>query len=107
MPSENTLSKRFRLWCRRQPFVAALCAAVLGLLITVAVVSTIFAFQMNERLGEVISANKKADQRLFDAYLAQVKASRSSSQPGRRFRALEAIEKCDTVTAGKTTTPRN
>ncbi len=88
-----TLFKRFQLWYRRQPFVAALSGAVLLLLLTVAIVSTVFAIQMNDRLGEVIDANQAADCRLFDAYLSQAQASRYSSKSGRRFQAIEAITK--------------
>lgn len=87
----STFIKRFQLWYRRQPFVAALCFAVLGLLTAVAIVSTVFAMQMNSRLGEVVAANQKSEIRLFDAYLSQAKASRYSSKPGRRQEGLDAI----------------
>lgn len=87
----STFIKRFQLWCRRQPIVAGLCFAVICLLITVAVASTMFATQLKFQLGEVTAANEKSELRLFDSFLSQARSSRFSTEPGRRKDGLEAI----------------
>jgi serine/threonine protein kinase/WD40 repeat protein len=90
--------ERFRLWCRRQPAVAALTAVVLLLLLTVAVSS----MALTVRLGTALDQSEKdRDQlqraevdgkyKLWEAYLAQARASRMSRQPGQRFNSLRAI----------------
>ncbi len=100
-------------WCRRNPAVAGLTAAVLLLLVTVAVGSTLSSLWLNKALSEseraneqsrqandesmranikLAKANADADARLWQSYLDQARASRMTRQPGQRFQSLRAIE---------------
>jgi serine/threonine-protein kinase len=65
-------------WCRRNPRVAALSAAVLGLLVTVAVTSTVMAFKISAEHAEAVAARDKAiaAQELADKNAAAEKAQR-------------------------------
>ena len=87
----NSSLKRLQMWCQRQPYIAGLVATVLFLLLTVAAASTFFAVKFNDQLVKVTAANELADQRLYDAFLAQTRASRSSTRADRRYEALNSI----------------
>jgi WD40 repeat protein/tetratricopeptide (TPR) repeat protein len=58
---------RFLRWCRRKPVVAGLAAAVLSLIVTVAVVSTVLAVQLAGALGAAVAARQESDQHAADA----------------------------------------
>ncbi len=103
----TSLGERARMWCRRNPLVAGLTAAVALLLITLAVGSSTAALRLKEKhkaaleslervrtaQGNEREAHHLATQRLFDAYLAQARAGRWSGMAGRRFDSLEALRK--------------
>jgi serine/threonine protein kinase/WD40 repeat protein len=103
----TSLGERTRMWCRRNPLVAGLVAAVALLLVTLAVGSSVAAFRLREKHEAALeslervqtaesserAAHKLATRRLFDAYLAQARAGRSSGRAGRRFESLAAIQK--------------
>jgi WD40 repeat protein/serine/threonine protein kinase len=99
-------------WCRRNPMVAGLAAAVLLLLVSVAVVSSIAAVWLKEERDNVIeakedldrqhtvtkqaltqaeAAERKADEQLVQARLDEARARRWGGQAGRRFHSLEAL----------------
>jgi hypothetical protein len=99
-------------WARRNPVVATLLLAVLGLLAVVAGVSTRAAVRLQEERnnvqakkdqldrayqalersrGEEKSAKEDALVRLREARLAQAQAGRRSDQVGRRFNSLAAL----------------
>jgi WD40 repeat protein/predicted Ser/Thr protein kinase len=73
-------------WCRRYPMVASLAAAVILLLGTVAVGSSIAAARLKR-------AERTATQKLWESYLAQARAERFRPKAGRRAAALETIVK--------------
>jgi hypothetical protein len=86
-------------WCRRNPTVACLLAAVALLLSVVAVLSTVASVQLRSELRRAESAEqaeKEAKQetlaKLWDSYRSQARASRMTRQPGQRFATLRAIQ---------------
>ncbi len=103
----TSLSERVRMWCRRNPLVAGLTAAVALLLITLAIGSSVAALRLKEKHkaaldsltrvrtaeGKERDAHNLATRRLFDAYLEQARAGRWSGRAGRRFESLDAIRK--------------
>jgi WD40 repeat protein/tetratricopeptide (TPR) repeat protein len=78
-------------WCRRNPWLAGLSAAVALLLLVVAVSSTAFALRLQDELGRRRLAERDQLEKLFAAQLAEAKARRYSGRPGQRFKSLEAI----------------
>ncbi|MCI0461125.1 MAG: serine/threonine-protein kinase, partial [Gemmataceae bacterium] len=92
--------ERARRWCRRNPWLAGLTAAVLLLLVTVAVGSTVAALHLNEALGNAetnllraVDAEKDGKDKLFQAYVAQAHAGRNSRRLGQRYASLESLQK--------------
>jgi serine/threonine protein kinase/WD40 repeat protein len=86
-------------WCRRNPAMGCLLAAVAVLLSVVAVLSTVAALQLRSQLQRAESAEhaeKEAKQealaKLWDSYLSQARASRTTRRPGQRFATLRAIQ---------------
>jgi WD40 repeat protein len=79
-------TERLWRWARRQPGMAFLGAAVLGLLVAVAVISLLSAWQAR-------AAERTVNEQLFQSYLDQARASRQSGQIGQRFDSLEVLEK--------------
>jgi serine/threonine protein kinase/WD40 repeat protein/Flp pilus assembly protein TadD len=105
-------AERFRRWCRRNPVVASLTAAVFLLLACFAVGSTVAAIWLQEerdaaraaedraRAGEerarkeeehARKAEEAKTEKLYQSYVDQARASRFSRQPGQRFASLTAI----------------
>jgi serine/threonine protein kinase/WD40 repeat protein len=77
-------TERLGRWCRRNPVPAGLIGAVAFLLVVVAVVSAMAAWQLR--------AEQNATRlRLYEAKLAQAKASRGSRQAGQRFLSWKAL----------------
>jgi WD40 repeat protein/tetratricopeptide (TPR) repeat protein len=94
----TSLTERAARWCRRHPAVASLSAAVVLLLVTLAVGASGSALWLSQQLHlteeaeqQARQAEHKAKQRLYQAHLAQAKASRWSGQAGRRFASLDAL----------------
>jgi WD40 repeat protein/tRNA A-37 threonylcarbamoyl transferase component Bud32 len=93
------LAERTWRWARRNRAVASLTAAVLTLMLTVAVGSTIAALWLgralhatDRALDDAEKANVTAKHRLWGSYLSQARASRMTRQPGQRFNSLRAIQ---------------
>ena len=108
-------------WCRRQPLVASLVGAVAGLLVAVAVVSTVSAMYLKtalndtkaaERdtraalgkaegaehetrlaLGKTEAAQRQARLREAEALIGQARGIAYSRRPGQRFQSLEALSR--------------
>lgn len=87
-------------WCRRNPALATLGSSVAMLLLVVATVSLISSVRLGTELKKrekAQSAEREAKQtaqlRLWDAYLAEVRARTASRQLGHRFAALETVER--------------
>jgi WD40 repeat protein len=77
-------------WCRRNPVVASLLAAVAVLLATVAVVSTFSAARLQTALT-------KARLREAEALIGQAHGTRLSRRHGQRIEALAALEKAAAI----------
>ena len=69
-------------WCRRNPAVARLTAAVALLLVTIAVYSSVAAGRLSDTLDQVTAAEREKTRQLWDALLARANASRP--EPVRR-----------------------
>jgi hypothetical protein len=92
-------------WCRRHRAVAALAAIVAVLLLVVIGGSLAAAVWLGRERDAAVHAEKDAraaqrlaeeartlsERRLYDTYLLQAEASRSSGRPGQRLKALEAV----------------
>jgi len=113
--------ERLWRWCRRNPVVASLTAAVAGLLVAVATVSTFSAARLNRALTKTEAAEHDArlaltkaeaaerDVRLAltkaeaaehqarlrqaEALIGQARGTSYSRRPGQRFETLEALTK--------------
>jgi WD40 repeat protein len=79
--------------CRRNPVSAALVGAVGLLLVAIAVISAIAAFEYRGQLNRAESAEQEALAKSWDSYLVAARAGRISHRPGQRFGSLRAIEK--------------
>jgi serine/threonine protein kinase/WD40 repeat protein len=87
----SSLSERAWRWCRRNPVVAGLLAAVGMALLGVAVVSTLFALEARGRARDAEQAELQVKDKLHAESLARARAARWSGRPGARFDGLEAI----------------
>jgi serine/threonine-protein kinase len=86
-------------WCRRNPWLAGLSAAVVMLVATVAVVSTLAAVWLGEALADserhrqdAETAELEGKHKLWLSYLRQAQSRRMSRQSGQRFASLRAIK---------------
>jgi WD40 repeat protein len=93
----GTVERLWR-WCRRNPVVASLLAAVGLLMVLVAIGSTVAAIQLRAEWKKAIelgqdldTARNEAVEKLWAAYLAQAQALRWSGKPGRHFVSLDAL----------------
>jgi len=84
-------AERLWRWTRRRPLVAALSAAVTGLVLVVAVGGPVVALRLAEARQQEQDARRNAQDKLFDSLLAQARASRLTLEPGRRETGLAAV----------------
>jgi eukaryotic-like serine/threonine-protein kinase len=87
-------------WCRRQPFVAGLAAAVAVSIVAGIVASSLFAADAyrkaklaQENAEKLKIAEAAAQRELAQALLAQARLASHSHEPGQRFDTLAAIGK--------------
>ncbi len=85
--------ERLRLWCRRNPAVAALLAAVFLLLVCLAAGSLAVAFRLDRERKALAAAEEDRTENLYQSLVAQANAGRFSRQVGQRFATLEAVRK--------------
>jgi serine/threonine protein kinase/WD40 repeat protein/tetratricopeptide (TPR) repeat protein len=85
-------------WCRRNPVVASLSAALLLLLTVTAVGGVVMSLRLNDALGQAETDRDKAQEaelrgkrRLFQSYVSEADAKRMSRQPGQRFDTLRRV----------------
>jgi serine/threonine protein kinase len=90
--------EKLQLWCRRNPWLAASNIAAAVLTTTLAIVSTIAAWnygiqnrRISDELDKVRKAEQAAKEREFEAHVAQARAGRFSRRSGQRFDSLEAV----------------
>ena len=93
-------SLRERLWrsCRRNPVMAALTCAVAAMSLAVAIVSMAWALQLRrdrdqaQRLrGRAVDAERDAQEKLWQARLAQAQAGQRTGLAGQRFGSLAVL----------------
>jgi hypothetical protein len=87
-------------WCRRNPSWTVALVSVAMLLVSIAAVSLWYSGRLSRELVKTQKAeqaeriaNQSAQERLFDAYMAEVTARNGSRQVGQRFAALDTIDK--------------
>jgi serine/threonine protein kinase/WD40 repeat protein len=85
-------TERLTRWCRRRPAIAGLLLAVMVLLMIVAVGSTMLSVRLGAALQTSEANRKQAQEKLWESYLAQARASRMSRQVGQRVQTLRAIQ---------------
>ncbi len=78
--------ERFGRWCRRNPRLAGLSAAVLLLLVTVAVTSTVFVFLLDARRREVERAWQEAENNAAIARRQELLANEHAREAQDRYR---------------------
>lgn len=95
---QSTNLEKLGVWVRRNPLVASLSVVVFGLLLVVAIGSTLSALWLvnenqranqSQRRAEV--AERAARDKLFESYVGQAKIGRSTGRVGQRLGGLEAI----------------
>jgi serine/threonine protein kinase/WD40 repeat protein/Tfp pilus assembly protein PilF len=86
-------------WCRRNPVVAGLLGFAATLLVTIAVVSTLYSLRLSQaqvatqdELEHRIAAETEGKHRLFQSLVDQARASRYSRRVGQRFESLKALK---------------
>jgi serine/threonine protein kinase/WD40 repeat protein/Tfp pilus assembly protein PilF len=89
----SSVAERTWRWCRRNPAVASLLAAVALLLLTVATVSSIMAARLNGALGKAKEAQREGQLRETEAFVGQAHGIRYSRRPGQRVGALASLKK--------------
>jgi WD40 repeat protein/tetratricopeptide (TPR) repeat protein len=78
-------------WCRRNPWVASLTAAVALLLTVTAVGGVVMSLKLNRALGKAHEAERGGKRKLFESYVAEADATRMSGRVGQRFATLQRI----------------
>jgi serine/threonine protein kinase/WD40 repeat protein/tetratricopeptide (TPR) repeat protein len=86
-----SVAERFRRWCRRNPVIAALLAAVATLLLTIAVVSSVMWWHLNRAHQDAVAKGRALQDELAQSRLSQARFGRLSRQLGRRFDGLKAL----------------
>jgi serine/threonine protein kinase/WD40 repeat protein/tetratricopeptide (TPR) repeat protein len=96
--------ERYWRWCRRNPWLAVSNIAAAVLTTTLAIVSTIAAWNygiQNRRISDELDKVKKTEQAAkeqeFEARVAQARAGRFSRQAGQRFESLKAVAKASRI----------
>jgi serine/threonine-protein kinase len=85
-------AERLWRWCKRNPKVAGLSAAVLALLVTVAVVSSVMWVRVSYEHAEAVAARALADQKAQDEEKARVRADANAKVAGeQRKLALDTL----------------
>jgi serine/threonine protein kinase/WD40 repeat protein len=111
----RSVSRRERLWrwCRRNPKLALLTAAVALLLVVVVGGSSLAAFWLRAERNRAVRAEQDAIDKLQQSYLTQARAGRSSGLAGQGCRGLElikdiiALKRTDSLTSDQILALRN
>jgi serine/threonine protein kinase/WD40 repeat protein len=95
----STPLERTWRWCRRNPSVAILTTSVIVLLAMLIVGLLVHNASLQEQLDRAERAERDRTDQLWDSYLANVRASRWSGRPGRRFEGLEWVRRAAALRA--------
>jgi predicted Ser/Thr protein kinase len=97
-------AERLMRWGRRNPWRAALFAAVPLLLLVLAAGASLTAWQLRQERNAALNSERTAEQArqavsdaLWDSSLAQASAGRLSGQPGQRERGTEALARAAAI----------
>jgi serine/threonine protein kinase/WD40 repeat protein len=88
----STWWERTWRWCRRNPVVASLLAAVATLLVAVAGMSTFYAARQKAAATNLAEALSDSEAKRWESLRDQARAVRRSQQPGQRVNSLKAIQ---------------
>src|SRR5690606_18959715 len=88
---------RARKFVRRHRFAAASAGVALTAILAGLVLALVGLRQANEMRGVAEDALRVATGRLWDSYMAQARANREGSKPGRRAIALEAVRQAAAI----------
>jgi serine/threonine protein kinase/WD40 repeat protein len=93
-------AERLWRWCRRNPVVASLAGAVLGLLVVIAAGGSVMSLLLNDALGRAQgdrnlarAAEREARLGQAEALVSQAHSSLHSGRMGQRFETLAALER--------------
>jgi eukaryotic-like serine/threonine-protein kinase len=96
--------ERLWRWCRRNPVVASLAGAVLGLLVVIAAGGSVMSLLLNDALGRAQgdrnlarTAERKARLGQAEALVSQAHSSLHSGRMGQRFETLAALDRAATL----------
>ena len=78
-------------WCRRNPAVAGLSLGLIAMGLLVCIGSFYAALRLGRTAEHAQRAERDAEEQLFDSWLVQVHASRTSQQPGQRLENLKTL----------------
>ena len=93
-------AERLWRWCKRSPGLAAASIGA-ALLATILVIGSSFAAWTFRRDNlRIQSADRKTNEKLFDALIAQAQAGRLSRRVGQRFESLDALDRAGATRAG-------
>jgi WD40 repeat protein len=91
-------AERLRRWCRRNPLIAGMTAALALLLVVLAVGASVAALLLREERNDAVDSRDRAEkaerlrtEQLATSYLEQARARRYSRQAGQHFQSLEAL----------------
>jgi len=87
----GTSAERAWRWCRRNPVVATLSAAVLLLLTVTALGGVVLSLSLSQALEQARQAEREGKRKLFASYVSEADAIRMSRRPGQRFGSLRRI----------------
>jgi serine/threonine protein kinase/WD40 repeat protein/tetratricopeptide (TPR) repeat protein len=87
----SSSAERLVRWCRRNPAVAILSAAILLLLTATAVGGVWVSLRLNKALGQEQKARLEGKRKLFESYVSEADAKRMTGRPGQRFGTLKLI----------------
>ncbi len=99
--------QRFWRWCKRDPWLAGASLTAAALVVALAIVSSLAAWNYHAQLkkveaseGHALEANKEGQKQLFQALYDRARAQRLSRREGQRFQSLVALE--EAVKIGRT-----
>jgi WD40 repeat protein len=91
-------------WCRRNPVLASLAGSVAALLVAVAAVLSFYSWRLGHQLAVTSSARqaegdalKLAELRLWESYLAQLRAGRGSHRIGQRSESMATVDRASAL----------